>query len=659
MEEDWDVQVMKIRHWIRVVDVEGKEFEVECYGVDYRTQESRWPPRNIFIFWHGFGQMGFATPSHLNAARPHLFREIHCQFSQVYPEQVFVSVGVEPVYPMGRKRPFFEDEARAVIQALDLDAGEATLSGETPAVRVVGYSTGGVMAGTLGYLLGAREIFLFGGAGLCDLKHGVPELAWRTHWAVYQIALAVMAGPERLGLLQRVASPKAWQRLYQKTALQALWGLLNRVNPLHPDPRIAFSRLRSTWQDLSACTTFNPFFERLEAPVYVLWPTGDWLFPLARRSRPLPENIYITTCDGHHYVPGAEPELTVRELLHRVEKATRLAQNMDWIREVQVNGNDFRLEAHILDYRESERTWPPDHLTVLCPGFGQERLSFPDHSPNLFSEVCSQFNQVQGEQVFAIVAVDPVHVNNRKHSFFQDEAQVILKGLGLDSEEATGPKGSTRLKVVGYSGGSAMATTLGYLTGADEVFLFNAGGLCEMRFGLAQLVVRFLIESIKVGFDVRDGTQRLSLLRRMLSLAGWRALFRTRRIWQAFFGVLGRALILPWRGDLRISFSRLRSIWQDLANCTHFHPFLTRLSVPVWVLWPTNDGIFCLADLRGVTLPENVVLITYEGHHHTTETESAQIVHYVLERRETSAVRRGVLSSPPTEVESLHQNNGW
>jgi len=169
---------MKIRHWIKVVGVEGKEFKVECYGVDYRTRESHWPPRNIFIFWHGFGQMGFATPSHLNVARPHLFREIHCQFSQVYAEQVFVSVGVEPVYPMGRKRPFFEDEARAVIQALDLEAEEGTLSEEIPTVRVVGYSTGGVMAGTLGYLLGAKEVFLFGGAGLCDLQHGVPELAW-------------------------------------------------------------------------------------------------------------------------------------------------------------------------------------------------------------------------------------------------------------------------------------------------------------------------------------------------------------------------------------------------------------------------------------------------------------------------------------------------
>lgn len=639
---------MKIRHWIKVVGVDDKEFKVECYGVDYRAQEDTWPPQNMFIFWHGFGQKGFAAPEHLKAGRPHLFQEIHCQFSQVYPEQVFISVGVEPVHPMGKKRPFFEDEAQAVIQALGLDAGEGTLSGETPAVRIVGYSTGGVMAGTLGYLLGAKEIFLFGGGGLCDLRHGVPELAWRTHWAVYQIALEVMAGPERLGLLQKVVSPKAWQRLYQKTALQALWGLLSRINPLHPDPRIAFSHLRSTWQDLSACTTFNPFFERLEAPVYVLWPIRDWLFPLARLRCSVPENIHITTYDGHHYVPGAEPELTVRQLLQWVEKeATRVAENMHWIREVRVDGNDFRLEAHIVDYRESERTWPPDSLTILCPGFGQERISFPAHAPNLFSEVCSQFNQVQGERVFAIVAVDPVHIHNRKRPFFQDEARVILKGLGLDAEETTGPKGSMRLKVVGYSGGSAMAITLGYLTGADDVFLFNGGGLCEMRFGLPQLVVRFLIESIKVGFDVKDGTQRLSLLRKMLSLAGWRALFRTGRIWQAFFGVLERALVFPWRVNPRVSLSRLRSIWQDLANCTHFHPFLSRLTVPVWVFWPANDGIFPLADLRGVTLPENVVLITCEGHHHTTETESARIVCHVLEQRGMSAPRLEVSSSPP------------
>jgi hypothetical protein len=249
-----------------------------------------------------------------------LFREIYHQFSQVYPEQVFISVGVEPVHPMGKKRPFFEDEARTVIQALDLEAREGTLSEEVlTTVRIVGYSTGGVMAGTLGYLLGAREIFLFGGAGLCDLRYGVPELAWRTHWAVYQVALEVMAGSERLGLLRRISSLKAWQRLYQKTALQALWGLLNRVNPLHPDPRIALSRLKSTWQDLSACTTFNPFFERLRAPVYVLWPTSDWLFPLARLCRPLPPNIHVATCDGHHYVPGAEPELTVHQLLRWIK----------------------------------------------------------------------------------------------------------------------------------------------------------------------------------------------------------------------------------------------------------------------------------------------------------------------------------------------------
>ncbi|HID63250.1 MAG TPA: hypothetical protein EYP49_10995 [Anaerolineae bacterium] len=311
---------MKTRHWNRVVEVEGKEFKVECYGVDCRAQASNWPPRNIFIFWHGLGQKGFATPNRLNTARPHLFREIYSQFSQVYPEQVFLSVGVEPIHPMGKKRPFFEDEARAVIQALDLDAGTGTLSGEAPmAVRIAGYSTGGVVAGTLGYLLGAREIFLFGGAGLCDLKHGVPELAWRTHWAVYKIGLEVMAGPERRGFLRMLASLKAWQRLYQRNALPALWGVLNRVNPLHPDPRIAFSRLKSTWQDLSACTTFNPFFGRLEASVYVLWPAGDWLFPLARLRRPLPHNIHIATCDGHHYVPGAEPEMTVHKLLQWVK----------------------------------------------------------------------------------------------------------------------------------------------------------------------------------------------------------------------------------------------------------------------------------------------------------------------------------------------------
>ena len=317
--DDWDVQV-RIRHWIREVEVEGKEFKVGCYGVDYRTRASHWPPRNTFIFWHGLGQKGFATPNCLNTARPHLFREIHCQFSQVYPEQVFISVGVEPVHPVGKKRPFFEDEAWAVIQALDLDVGEGTPSGEAPtAVRIAGYSTGGVVAGTLGYLLGAREIFLFGGTGLCDLRYGVPELAWRTHWAVYKIGLEVMAGPERLGLLRRVVSLKAWQRLYQRNALQALWGLLNRINPLHPDPRIAFSRLKSTWQDLSACTIFNPFFERLEAPVYVLWPTGDWLFPLARLRCLLPHNIHITTCEGHHYVPGTEPEMTVHRLLQWVK----------------------------------------------------------------------------------------------------------------------------------------------------------------------------------------------------------------------------------------------------------------------------------------------------------------------------------------------------
>jgi pimeloyl-ACP methyl ester carboxylesterase len=306
---------------------------------------------------------------------------------------------------------------------------------------------------------------------------------------------------------------------------------------------------------------------------------------------------------------------------------------MPLIREVQVNGNDFRFEAHIVDYRESERTWPPDNLTILCPGFGQERISFPDHSPNLFSEVCSQFNQAEQEQVFAIVTVDAVRLNHQKRSFFQDEAQVVVKALGLDSRETKGSESSTRLKVAGYSAGSVLATTLGYLTGADEVFLFNGGGLCEMRLGLAQLTIRFLIEALKVGFDVKDGTQRLSLLRKMLSLKGWRALFRTRRIWQAFFGVLGRALVSPWHMNPRTTLSRLRSVWQDLTNCTRFHPFLTRLTVPVWVLWPTNDGIFPLADLRGVVLPENVVLIPYEGHHHTTETEPAQAVRRVLERR--------------------------
>ena len=309
---------------------------------------------------------------------------------------------------------------------------------------------------------------------------------------------------------------------------------------------------------------------------------------------------------------------------------------MPWIREVQVNGNDFRIEAHIVDYRESERTWPPDNLTILCPGFGQERLSFPDRSPNLFSEVCSQFNRVQQEQVFAIIAVDPVRLNHRKQPFFQDEARVVLKVLGLDSRETAGSGGSTRLRVVGYSAGSVLATTLGYLSKADEVFLFNGGGLCEMRLGLTQLMVRFLIEALKVGFDVKDGTQRLSLLRKMLSFRGWRALFRTRRIWQAFFGVLGRALISPWRLNPRITLSRLRSFWQDLASCTRLHPFLTRLAVPVWVLWPTNDGIFSLTDLRGVTLPENVVLIPYEGHHYAPEAEPAQVVRYVLERREIS-----------------------
>ncbi len=311
---------------------------------------------------------------------------------------------------------------------------------------------------------------------------------------------------------------------------------------------------------------------------------------------------------------------------------------MPWIREVQVNGNDFRLEAHIIDYRESEKTWPPDTLTILCPGFGQERLSFPDYSPNLFSEVCSQLNRVQQEQVFAIVVVDTLRLNRRKRPFFQDEALVVLKGLGLDVEEMTGTGGSTRLKVVGYSAGSVLATTLGYLTGADEVFLFNGGGLCQMRFGLAQLTVRFLIESLKVGFDVKDGSQRLSLLRKMLSLKGWRALFRTKRIWQAFFGVLGRALISPWRVNPRVAFSRLRSIWQDLTNCTRFNPFLTQFTGPIWVLWPTNDGIFPLSDLRGVTLPENVALIPYEGHHYTPEAEAAQAVRCVLERRKNSGV---------------------
>lgn len=311
---------------------------------------------------------------------------------------------------------------------------------------------------------------------------------------------------------------------------------------------------------------------------------------------------------------------------------------MLWIREVQVNGNDFRFEAHIIDYRESERTWPPDNLTILCPGFGQERLSFPDHSPNLFSEVCSQFNQVQQGHVFAIVTVDAVRLKHQKRPFFQDEAQVVVKALGLDSRETTGSEGSTRLRVVGYSAGSVLATTLGYLTGADEVFLFNGGGLCEMRLGLAQLTVRFLIEALKVGFDVKDGSQRLNLPRKMLSLKGWRALFRTRRIWQAFFGVLGRALVSPWcMNPGGITFSRLRSIWQDLIDCTRFHPFLTRLAVPVWVLWPTNDGIFPLTDLRGVTLPENVVLIPYKGHHYTPEAEPAQVVRYLLERREISA----------------------
>ena len=312
---------------------------------------------------------------------------------------------------------------------------------------------------------------------------------------------------------------------------------------------------------------------------------------------------------------------------------------MPWIREVQVNGNDFRIEAHIVDYRESERTWPPDNLTILCPGFGQERLSFPDRSPNLFSEVCSQFNQIQQGQVFAIVAVETIRLNHQKRPFFQDEAQAVVKALGLDSRETTGSGSSTRLKVAGYSAGSVLATTLGYLTRADEVFLFNGGGLCEMRLGLAQLTVRFLIEALKVGFDVKDSAQRLGLPRKMLSFKGWRALFRTKRIWQAFFGVLGRALVSPWRVNPRITLSRLRSIWQDLNDCTRFHPFLTWLTVPVWVLWPTNDGIFPLTDLRGVTLPENVVLIPYKGHHYTPEAEPAQAVCCVLERWEVSAAR--------------------
>jgi hypothetical protein len=309
---------------------------------------------------------------------------------------------------------------------------------------------------------------------------------------------------------------------------------------------------------------------------------------------------------------------------------------MHWIREFRINDNDFRLEAHIIDFRESERTWPPDNLTILCPGFGQERLSFPNHSPNLFSEVCSQLNQVQQEQVFAIVSVDAVCLNSQQRPFFQDEAQVVMKALGLNSRETTGARGSIRLRVGGYSAGSVLATTLGYLAEADEVFLFNGGGLCKMRLGLIQLIVRFLIESLKVGFDVKDGTQRLSLLRRMLSLKGWRSLFRTRRIWQAFLGVLGRALISPWHVDPRITLSRLRSIRQGLTSCTRFHPFLVRLAVPVWVLWPANDGIFSLADLQGVTLPENVVLIPYEGHHHTPETEPDKAVRCVLEGRETS-----------------------
>ncbi|TEU17613.1 MAG: alpha/beta hydrolase [Anaerolineales bacterium] len=312
---------------------------------------------------------------------------------------------------------------------------------------------------------------------------------------------------------------------------------------------------------------------------------------------------------------------------------------MPWIREVQVNDNDFRIEAYIVDYRESERTWPPDNLTILCPGFGQEHLSFPDRSPNLFSEVCSQFNQIQPGQVFAIVAVETIRLNHQKRPFFQDEAQVVVKALGLDSRETTGSGSSRRLKVAGYSAGSVLATTLGYLTRADEVFLFNGGGLCEMRLGLAQLTVRFLIEALKVGFDVKDSAQRLGLRRKMLSFKGWRALFRTRRIWQAFFGVLGRALVSPWRVNPRITLSRLRSIWQDLTDCTRFHPFLARLAVPVWVLWPTNDGIFPLTDLRGVTLPENVVLIPYKGHHYTPETEPAQAVRCVLERWEVSAAR--------------------
>ncbi len=81
----------------------------------------------------------------------------------------------------------------------------------------------------------------------------------------------------------------------------------------------------------------------------------------------------------------------------------------------------------------------------------------------------------------------------------------------------------------------------------------------------------------------------------------------------------------------------MRSIWQDLTDCTRFQPFLNRLTVPVWVLWPTNDGIFPLTDLRGVTLPENIVLIPYEGHHYTPEAEPAQVVRRVLEWRGISA----------------------
>lgn len=315
---------------------------------------------------------------------------------------------------------------------------------------------------------------------------------------------------------------------------------------------------------------------------------------------------------------------------------------MHWTREVQVNGNNFRIQAHTVDYRESDRTWPPDNLTILCPGFGQERISFPDYAPNLFSEVCSQLNRVQQGQVFAIVAVDTLCLNHRKQPFFQDEAQAVLKALELDSKDMAGSGGTTRLRFVGYSAGSVLATTLGHLTRADEVFLFNAGGLCEMRFGLAQLTFRFLIESIKVGFDVKDGSKRWSLLQKMLSLEGWRSLFRTRRIWQAFFGVLERALVFPWHVNPRITLSRLRSIWQDLKSCTRFHPFLTRLTVPVWIIWPTNDGIFPQTDLREATLPKNIVLIPYEGHHHTPETESAQVVHCVLERRRLSTTRLGL-----------------